>query len=281
MNKIGITDGVVIPSDKSGLTYIAGPCAIESRETCHKVAKELVNNAKYLNVDLIFKSSFDKANRTSLDSYRGLGMEKGLDILEDIKDTYGIPVTTDIHESWQAEIVAEVVDLIQIPAFLCRQTDMIKAAVETNLPVNIKKGQFLAPQEAIYVMEKAKSCKGSGGLMMTERGTTFGYHKLVNDFTTIPKLKDAGINVIFDATHSTQSPGYGEGKSGGNRRFAKYLSIAAVAVGVDGIFFEVHPDPDNAKCDGPNMIPLAESYQFMRACEEIEEARGSLVFKDM
>lgn len=238
-------------------TIIAGPCVIESKELCFEVAQVLKSlQEKHKNVRFVFKSSFDKANRSSVDSFRGRGLEYGLAVLKDVKDTFNLPVLTDIHESYQAKPVAEVVDILQIPAFLCRQTDLLLAAAETGREINVKKGQFLAPWDTKNIVEKLKF-GGAIKIYLTERGTTFGYNNLVVDFRSLPIMRQYAP-VIYDATHSVQLPG-GLGKaSGGQREFAYPLAKAAISVGVDGLFFETHPDPDKALSDGPNQIPLKE-----------------------
>lgn len=238
-------------------TIIAGPCVIESREICFEVAEVLRQlQEKYSDIRFVFKSSFDKANRSSLESFRGRGLEWGLSVLKDVKDKFGLEVLTDIHESYQAKPVSEVVDIIQIPAFLCRQTDLLLAAAETGKEVNVKKGQFLAPWDTKNIVDKLKF-GGADKIYLTERGTTFGYNNLVVDFRGL-KIMRQYAPVIFDATHSVQIPG-GLGKaSGGQREFAYPLAKAAVVVGVDGLFFETHPDPDKALSDGPNQIPLKD-----------------------
>ncbi len=238
-------------------TIIAGPCVIESKEICFEVAQVLKSlQEKHKNVRFVFKSSFDKANRSSVDSFRGKGLEYGLAVLKDVKDTFNLPVLTDIHESYQAKPVAEVVDILQIPAFLCRQTDLLLAAAETGREINVKKGQFLAPWDTKNIVEKLKF-SGATKIYLTERGTTFGYNNLVVDFRSLPIMRQYA-SVIYDATHSVQLPG-GLGKtSGGQREFAYPLAKAAISVGVDGLFFETHPDPDKALSDGSNQIPLKE-----------------------
>ena len=238
-------------------TVIAGPCVIESKEICFQVAEVLRNlQDKFTDVRFVFKSSFDKANRSSHESFRGKGMDYGLKVLEEVKKEFNLPVLTDIHESYQAEPVAEVVDILQIPAFLCRQTDLILAAAKTGKEVNVKKGQFLAPWDTKNIIEKLKF-GGAKKFYLTERGVSFGYNNLVVDFRSLPIMKQFAP-VIFDATHSVQLPG-GQGKaSGGQREFVYPLAKAAVSVGVDGLFFEVHPEPDKALSDGPNQIPLEE-----------------------
>lgn len=246
---------------------IAGPCVIESEEMIMKIAKQLAEITKDTDVDFYFKASFDKANRTSITSYRGPGIEEGLRILKKVKDTYGLKLATDIHEPWQAEKVAEVVDIIQIPAFLCRQTDLLVAAAKTGKLINVKKAQFLAPWDMANVVNKVKEA-GNNKVMLCERGTTFGYNTLVVDMSGLIEMKKMGCPVIYDATHSVQKPGGKGNATGGNREYVKYLARAAAAVGIDGIFAEVHPDPDNALSDGPNMIPLAE---FKDTLEQILE----------
>jgi 2-dehydro-3-deoxyphosphooctonate aldolase (KDO 8-P synthase) len=241
----------------SKFIVIAGPCVIESREICFEVAEVLkFLQEKYPDVRFVFKSSFDKANRSSIESFRGRGIQWGLSVLNEVKEKYGLPVLTDIHESYQAKLVAEVVDIIQIPAFLCRQTDLLLAAAETKKEINVKKGQFLAPWDTQNIVEKLKF-GGATDIYLTERGTTFGYNNLVVDFRGL-KIMRQYAPVIFDATHSVQIPG-GLGKaSSGQREFAYPLAKAAVSVGVDGLFFETHPNPDKALSDGPNQIPLNE-----------------------
>ena len=238
-------------------TVIAGPCVIESKDVCFQVAEVLRNlQDKFTDVRFVFKSSFDKANRSSHESFRGRGMDYGLKVLEEVKKEFNLPVLTDIHESYQAEPVAEVVDILQIPAFLCRQTDLILAAAKTGKEVNVKKGQFLAPWDTKNIVEKLKF-GGAKKFYLTERGVSFRYNNLVVDFRSLPIMKQFAP-VIFDATHSVQLPG-GQGKaSGGQREFVYPLAKAAVSVGVDGLFFEVHPEPDKALSDGPNQIPLEE-----------------------
>ena len=246
----GIVAGTARP-----LTLIAGPCVIESREVVLEIAESVDSICKKLGVQYVFKASFDKANRTSSSSFRGLGIESGLTILQEVKDRFKIPVLTDIHESYQAAVAAEVVDVLQIPAFLCRQTDLLMAAAATGKAVNVKKGQFLSPAEMSQVVKKMRSV-GVTNLMLTERGNSFGYNTLVVDYRSLPQLQALGCPVIFDATHSVQQPG-GQGEtSGGQREYVAPLARAAVAVGVDGLFMEVHPRPDEALSDGPNNLPL-------------------------
>ena len=237
------------------LTLIAGPCVIENRDLVFEVAEAVNAVCKKLGVQYIFKASFDKANRTSASTFRGPGVTAGLAVLQEVKDKLGLPVLTDIHESSHVEQVAEVVDVLQIPAFLCRQTDLLMAAAATGKAINVKKGQFLSPQEMSQVAQKLRTA-GVENLMLTERGNSFGYNTLVVDFRSLPQLQSFGCPVIFDATHSVQQPGGQGGTSGGQREYVAPLARAAVAVGVDGLFMEIHPNPDKALSDGPNMLPL-------------------------
>ena len=237
--------------------FIAGPCVIESAEVLDVVAAELVRIKNAYQIELYFKASFDKANRTSIKSFRGPGMEKGLQMLADVKAKYGLPLLTDIHESCQAAPVAEVVDVLQIPAFLCRQTDLLMAAARTGKVVNIKKAQFLSGLDMRYPVEKARDC-GATEVWLTERGNTFGYNNLVVDFRNIPDMLRWTPRVIMDCTHSVQRPGAADGKTGGNREFVPAMALAAKAFGANGYFFETHPTPDAALSDGPNMIALSD-----------------------
>ncbi|MFN3478784.1 MAG: 3-deoxy-8-phosphooctulonate synthase [Thermodesulfovibrionales bacterium] len=247
---------------------IAGPCVIENEEITFYTAKILSELCKSLALPFIFKSSYDKANRTSLTSYRGPGIDKGLRILSDVRSKLDIPVISDVHSVREIKPVSEVLDALQIPAFLCRQTDLIIEASKTGKPVNIKKGQFLAPWDVKNIIEKFTST-GNQNLMITERGTSFGYNNLVVDFRAFPIMRSFGYPVIFDVTHSLQLPG-GQGScSGGQREFAEPLARAAVAVGVDGLFMEVHPEPDRALCDGPNMIGLDDIPEFLKVIKDI------------
>lgn len=237
------------------LTIIAGPCVIESKECLEQVAEELVRlNEKY-DLDVIFKASFDKANRTSIHSYRGPGLEKGVQMLGDIKEKYGLKVLTDIHESCQAQPAGEVADVLQIPAFLCRQTDLLMAAARTGRIVNIKKAQFLSGLDMEYPVQKVREC-GNDNVWLTERGNMYGYNNLVVDFRNIADMHRFTDTVIMDCTHSVQRPGSAGGKTGGNREFVPAMALAAKAFGANGYFFEVHPDPDSALSDGPNMLQL-------------------------
>lgn len=235
--------------------FIAGPCVIESQELLNTVAEEIVRINAKLGTDIIFKASFDKANRTSIHSFRGPGLDKGLQMLTDIKERYGLRVLTDIHESYQAEPAGEVCDVLQIPAFLCRQTDLLVAAAKTGKTVNIKKAQFLSGMDMRYPVEKAMEA-GAKEVWLTERGNMYGYNNLVVDFRNIADMLDITPRVVMDCTHSVQRPGAGGGKTSGDRRFVPSMALAAKAFGANGYFFEVHPDPDNALSDGPNMLFL-------------------------
>ena len=237
--------------------FIAGPCVIESAELLDTVAQELVSISRELGTDIIFKASFDKANRTSISSFRGPGMEKGLQMLSDIKSKYGLRILTDIHESCQAAPVAEVADVLQIPAFLCRQTDLLVAAAKTGKAINIKKAQFLSGVDMRYPVQKARE-SGAEEVWLCERGNSFGYNNLVVDFRNIPDMLDIVPRVVMDCTHSVQRPGGGNGCTSGDRRFVPAMAKAAKAFGANGFFFEVHPDPDHALSDGPNMLQLKD-----------------------
>lgn len=242
---------------KNKLTILAGPCAIESMEVLRTTAEELKKVCEELDINYVFKSSFDKANRTSIHSYRGPGLEKGLQMLADIKSRYGLQLLTDIHESYQAAPVGEVVDVIQIPAFLCRQTDLLVAAAKTGKVVNIKKAQFLSGMDMQYPVQKVKEA-GNERIWLTERGNMYGYNNLAVDFRNIADMKQFTGTVIMDCTHSVQRPGAAGGKTGGNREFVPAMALAAKAFGATGYFFEVHPEPDKALSDGPNMLYLKD-----------------------
>lgn len=244
-------------------TFIAGPCVIESAELLDIVAAKLVDINKRQGTDIIFKASFDKANRTSIRSFRGPGMEKGLQMLHDIKEKYGLRLLTDIHESWQAEPVGQVVDVIQIPAFLCRQTDLLIAAAKTGKVVNIKKAQFLSGRDMRYPVEKARDT-GAKEIWLTERGNMMGYNNLVVDFRNIPDMLEMVPTVIMDCTHSVQRPGGADGKTGGDRRYISQMALAAKAFGATGWFFEVHPDPDNGLSDAANMLELSKLEDLIK-----------------
>ena len=253
------------------LFLIAGPCVIENESVCLKVAANLKRTCEKLGIFYVFKASFDKANRTSAKAFRGVGIEGGLAVLAKVRAKIGVPVLTDIHSEDQAETAAQVVDILQIPAFLCRQTDLITTSVQTGKIVNLKKGQFLSPAEMGPVVEKARSAGGKR-LLLTERGTTFGYNNLVSDMRSIPILRRLGCPVVFDATHSVQLPGGGGDKSSGQREFAPVLAGCALAAGANGIFAETHPEPDRALSDGPNMIPLKEMPSVLKRLLKIWEA---------
>jgi 2-dehydro-3-deoxyphosphooctonate aldolase (KDO 8-P synthase) len=253
------------------LVLIAGPCVIESEDLVMTVAERLVKMSERLKVPLVFKASFDKANRTSVHSFRGPGLDQGLKVLAKVKERFGVPVVTDFHESCQAAPVGEVCDLLQVPAFLARQTDLLVAAAKTGKAVNVKKGQFMAPADMRHVITKLGE-SGCNDVLLTERGTTFGYGMLVTDFRSLPIMRQYGAPVIFDATHSVQMPSAAGDKSGGNREMVPYLMRAAVAVGCDGIFIETHPNPDQALSDGPNMVPLDQLEALLATCLRIRTA---------
>ncbi len=262
-------DGLVRVGNREALTVIAGPCAMESRQHALETAAALSEIARRLSIGLIYKTSFDKANRTSGRSERGLGMSEALPIFAEIRETTGLPVLTDIHQIDQCAPVAEAVDVLQIPALLCRQTDLIVAAAVTGRALNIKKGQFLAPWDMRHVVEKATAA-GNPDVMACERGVSFGYNTLVSDMRALPILAEIGCPVIFDATHSVQQPGGRGERSGGERRFVPVLARAAVAVGVAGVFLETHPDPDHAPSDGPNMVPLSALEALLAELLELD-----------
>jgi 2-dehydro-3-deoxyphosphooctonate aldolase (KDO 8-P synthase) len=254
--------------------FIAGPCVIESRELTLEIADTLAGHAAELGIPLIFKASFDKANRTAGSSFRGPGLKDGLKTFAAVRDRTGLPLTTDIHDEHQVGPVAEVVDLIQVPAFLARQTDLVQAAARTGKALNVKKGQFMAPWDMKNVVAKVRECDNER-LLLTERGTTFGYGQLVNDMRAIPWMQDLGCPVIFDATHSVQMPGGLGTRTGGDRRMIPYLARAAVAAGCDGIFVETHPRPDEALSDGPNTLALADFPEFVRVLLSLRAALES------
>jgi 2-dehydro-3-deoxyphosphooctonate aldolase (KDO 8-P synthase) len=253
------------------LSLIAGPCVVESEELCLRVASTLKKTCGRLGIFYVFKASYDKANRTSAKSFRGPGLDQGLAVLAKVRARVGVPVLTDVHTEAQAEAAARVADILQIPAFLCRQTDLIAAAVQTGKIVNLKKGQFLSPEEMGQVVAKAKSA-GGRRLLLTERGTTFGYRNLVADMRSIPIMRQFGFPVIFDATHSVQLPGGGGDRSSGQREFAPVLARCAVAAGANGLFIETHPEPERALSDGPNMIPLAEMAALLKTLLKVHSA---------
>lgn len=255
----------------SKFLLIAGPCVIENEENVMLIAKKIKEIAERLDLDYCFKASFDKANRTSISSYRGPGIEEGLRILKKVKETYGVKICTDIHEPWQAAKAAEVADIIQIPAFLCRQTDLLVAAAKTGKIINVKKAQFLAPWDMSNVVRKIEET-GNNNIMLCERGTSFGYNTLVVDMTGIVEMKKFGYPVVMDATHSVQKPGGKGNSTGGNRENVEPLAKAAIAVGADALFFEVHPDPDNALSDGPNMVKLDEFEEILKRVIKVYDA---------
>jgi 2-dehydro-3-deoxyphosphooctonate aldolase (KDO 8-P synthase) len=252
------------------LFLMAGPCVIESKTSCINIANRLREISQRTGVGIIFKASFDKANRSSLCSFRGPGLKKGLEILSDVRRRTNLPVMTDVHEPAQAALVGEVVDCLQIPAFLCRQTDLLCACARTGKPVNVKKGQFLSPGEMINVVEKIRACKNKK-IMLTERGTFFGYNRLVNDMTAIDSMKKLGCPVIFDATHSTQQPGGLGNASAGRREMAPILAKAAIAAGANGLFIEVHTEPDKAKSDAACIMPISWLEELLTVCKQIFE----------
>lgn len=254
--------GPVSVGNDLGLTVIAGPCAIEGRDHALKTAERLVRITEQAGVGFIYKSSFDKANRTSIDSGRGVGMDEGLEILADVREAHGCPVLTDVHEREQCAAAGEAVDVLQIPAFLCRQTDLLIAAGKTGKTVNVKKGQFLAPWDMKHVAAKVAST-GNENILLTERGASFGYNLLVSDMRSLPIMAEDGYPVVFDATHSVMQPGGQGAKSGGQREFVPVLARAAVAVGTAAVFMETHEDPDSAPSDGPNMVPLDDMPELL------------------
>jgi 2-dehydro-3-deoxyphosphooctonate aldolase (KDO 8-P synthase) len=250
------------------LTIIAGPCVIESEEHAMMMARECAQRARNAGLDFVFKSSFDKANRSSIKSFRGIGMEAGLEILKHIKTELGVPVVTDVHDPAQVDVVAEVADILQIPAFLCRQTDLILAAARSGRAVNIKKGQFLAPEDARNIVEKAQAA-GCEKLMLTERGVSFGYNNLVVDMRSFPIMSEFGVPIVFDVTHSLQLPGGLGSATGGLSQYVEPLARAGVACGVDAVFMEVHDAPERAPSDGPNMLPLARMGPLLESLRDI------------
>ena len=257
---------------RSPLFVIAGPCVIESAEVCLAVGRHVKSVCDKLGLAYVFKASFDKANRSSNSSFRGPGLADGLVVLDRIKKDLGVPVLTDVHEPEQAAVAAKVVDVLQIPAFLARQTDLLLACGRTGRAVNVKKGQFMSPQEMGLAVEKVRSC-GNDNVMLTERGTFFGYNRLVNDFTALPTMKGFGVPVVFDVTHSTQQPAGLGNQSGGNPQYSPMLARAAVAAGVDGLFLECHPEPKKAKSDAATMLSLADVEPLLTSCKQIADLR--------
>jgi len=267
--------GTVIVGGGRPPAFILGPCVMENEEFTLTVARKVLDISRALDIPVIFKASFDKANRTSVDSFRGPGFEEGLKILQRVRKELGMCVTSDVHQLSQVEPASEVLDLIQIPAFLCRQTDLVVAAARTGKPLNIKKGQFMAPEDMVHVARKVESV-GNRQILFTERGTSFGYHRLVVDLPSLYVMRSLGYPVIFDATHSVQMPGAGNGCTVGRRDFVPILARGAVAAGVDGLFFEVHPDPDRALCDGANSLVLDEVSGLLDNLLKIHHAANSL-----
>jgi 2-dehydro-3-deoxyphosphooctonate aldolase (KDO 8-P synthase) len=268
MLTLKISDSITIGNNE--LAIITGPCVIESRDMVLTIAEKIKEISEELSIPIIFKASFDKANRSSIKSYRGPGIDDGLKILDEVKSQFGLSVTTDIHEPSQAAKTAEVCDILQIPAFLCRQTDLLAAAASTGKTINVKKGQFMAPWDMSNVINKLLECNNPK-IMLTERGTTFGYGRLVNDMRSIPLMRKFGYPVVFDATHSVQLPGTGGDKTEGERHMVPTLAKAAIACGIDALFLETHPDPDNAKSDGPNMIELHKLRNLLTDCLKIHK----------
>jgi 2-dehydro-3-deoxyphosphooctonate aldolase (KDO 8-P synthase) len=252
------------------LALIAGPCQMESREHALECAQALVEMTAKLGMPLIYKSSFDKANRTSLKGQRGIGLDAALPVFAEIREKFGVPVLTDVHERDQCALVAEAVDVLQIPAFLCRQTDLLLAAGATGRVVNVKKGQFLAPWDMKNVADKIEAGTGNGHIILTERGASFGYNTLVTDMRALPIMAQTGLPVVMDATHSVQQPGGQGSASGGDRRMAPVIARAAVSVGVAAVFIETHPDPDHAPSDGPNMIPLSAMAELLAVLQQLD-----------
>lgn len=270
-----VTVGDVEFSNASPVAFILGPCQMESRDHAMMMAEAIKDIAKRVGVQAVFKASFDKANRTSLRSQRGMGLQKALEVFAEVKEEFGMPVLTDVHEAGQCAQAAEVVDILQIPAFLCRQTDLLIAAAQTGRVINVKKGQFLAPWDMKNVVAKVTG-SGNANVLVTDRGTSFGYNTLVTDFRGLPIMAADGAPVIFDATHSVQQPGGQGGASGGQREFVPVLARAAVAVGVAGLFIETHDDPDNAPSDGPNMVPLKDLENLLSDLKRLDAVSKQL-----
>jgi len=274
-----VTPGISVGPVRIGggvLALIAGPCVIESEDLVLSTAEAIRDVTRRLGVPFVFKSSYDKANRTSVSSFRGPGLDRGLEVLNRVRERVGVPVLSDVHTPEEATAAGEVLDCLQVPAFLARQTDLLVAAGRTGKPVNVKKGQFMAPEDMAQAVGKVRS-GGAGGVILTERGTTFGYHYLVVDFQGLVRMSALGCPVVFDATHSVQTPSGGCGVSGGDRALAAPLARAAVAVGVDAVFLEVHPDPDRALCDGPNSVALADLENLLRTLLAIDRARRAAI----
>lgn len=271
-DKVTLSDTITLGGDN--LVLFAGPCAAESYDICMETGTQVKTICKELGIDYVFKASFDKANRTSSGSYRGPSKDSGLEILARVRKDLNVPVVTDVHESHQCAEVASVVDVLQIPAFLCRQTDLLIAAAQTGKPVKVKKGQFMAPEDMRYALDKVRG-EGNNNVFLTERGSSFGYHNLVVDMRSLPIMRQYSP-VVFDVTHSIQRPGGLGGKSGGDRQFAPYLAKAAAAVGVDGFFIETHPQPEKALSDGPNMVPLGEMRFFLKTISQFANLYRSI-----
>ncbi len=263
--------GTLDVPESAPFLLIAGPCVIESLDAARGVAETLRDITGELGIPFVFKSSFDKANRTSIDAFRGPGIDEGLRVLETIRDTVGVPILSDVHDASQVAAAGDVLDVLQIPAFLCRQTDLLVAAAKTNRVVNVKKGQFLAPHDMTNVVRKIRD-SGNDRVLVTERGSSFGYNRLVVDIPSLALLRETGAGVVFDATHSVQQPGGLGDQTGGERRHVALLARAAMAAGCDGVFMEVHPDPDHAPCDGPNMLPLEQVRDLLETLVRIREA---------
>jgi len=268
--------GPIVIGPGAPLLLLAGPCVLESGELAWEIAREMKAIAERLGISYVFKASFDKANRTSLTSFRGPGAEKGLRILGRLRDEVRVPVVSDIHEPAQAEMAADVLDILQIPAFLCRQTDLLVAAARTGKVVNVKKGQFVSPWDMAHAVGKVRGA-GNERILLTERGASFGYNNLVVDMRSLPVMRSFGFPVIYDATHSVQLPGGAGGSSGGQREFIPPLARAAMAVGIDGLFLEVHPDPDKALCDGPNSLPLVEVEPLLKQLLAVRQAVAGVI----
>ncbi|MEM7456225.1 MAG: 3-deoxy-8-phosphooctulonate synthase [Planctomycetota bacterium] len=271
MPNVPATIGSVTCGGNGPLTVISGPCVLDDRDVVFRIAEHLKQVSIELNLPLIFKASFDKANRTSLNSYRGVGLDRGLEILSEVKAAFEVPVTTDIHLPEQAEPAGGVCELLQIPAFLARQTDLLVAAAATGRAVNVKKGQFMAPSDMKHVVGKIAD-SGCNDVLLTERGTFFGYGRLVNDMTGLPEMAGLGVPVVFDATHSVQLPSAAGGRTGGRREMVPVLARAAVAAGCDAVFLETHPEPEKSPSDGPNMVPLDEVKSLLESLSTIREA---------
>jgi 2-dehydro-3-deoxyphosphooctonate aldolase (KDO 8-P synthase) len=274
-----INIGKLSISNNLPLVLIAGPCMMESRNQAIEIAHSLSEITKRIKIPFIYKASFDKANRTGSSSNRGVGLEKSLEVFEEIKDKYDCKIITDVHEPFQCAIVAQTADILQIPALLCKQTDLILSATKTNKPINIKKGQFLSPYEMQNVALKA-CCTGNNKIMLCDRGTFFGYGNLINDMRALPIMASTGFPVIFDATHSVQKPGALGDKSGGERCFVETLSRAAIATGIAGLFIETHYDPDNALSDGPNMVPLNFLEEMLKSLMKIDKISKNLSYQN-